>query len=85
MYGINNITKVISQLLVLLLSLIPLAIVLHILLGKTTNVFGGIVDTLVALLGQFGSNGLIGLIAFGLIVWVFSLVMSMGKTTTSSV
>ena len=34
--------------------------------------FGQVVDNLTGLVGKLGSNGLVGLIVLGLILWLFS-------------
>ena len=52
--------------------LLGLAIVATVLVGGSLPFFGGVVGNLVALVKDLGSNGLVGLIVLGIIVWVFS-------------
>ena len=54
------------------LVLIALAIVLSILVGGTLPFFGNVVTNLTDLVGKLGSNGLVGLIVLGIIMWLFS-------------
>jgi len=52
--------------------LLGLAIVATVLVGSALPFFGGVVGNLVALVKDLGSNGLVGLIVLGIIIWVFS-------------
>jgi hypothetical protein len=54
------------------LMLLTLAIVASILVGGTLPFFGGVVGNITALVKDLGSNGLVGLIAVGIIMWLFS-------------
>jgi hypothetical protein len=54
------------------LLLIALGIVVEILFGSTVPFFGGIITNLTALLSTLGENGLIGLIALSIILYLFS-------------
>ncbi|MFZ2146308.1 MAG: hypothetical protein WAV28_03735 [Sedimentisphaerales bacterium] len=53
------------------LLLIALGIAIEILFGNTVPFFGGIVANLTALLGTLGENGLVGLIALAIILFLF--------------
>lgn len=55
------------------LLLVALGIVLQILFGQTVAfVTGDIVGNLIALIKGLGDQGVVGLIALGIIVWLFS-------------
>jgi ABC-type enterochelin transport system permease subunit len=54
------------------LMLLALAIVASLLVGSNLPFFGAVVGNIVALIKDLGTNGLVGLIALGLIVWLFS-------------
>lgn len=54
------------------LMLLALAIVASLLVGGTLPFFGSVVSNIVALVKDLGSNGLVGLIAVGIIMWLFS-------------
>jgi hypothetical protein len=53
------------------LLLIALGIAVEILFGNTVPFFGGVVTNLTALLKILGDNGLVGLIALGIILFLF--------------
>ncbi len=53
------------------LLLIALGIVLEILFGPSVLFFGQIIPNLTALLSALGDNGLAGLIALAVILWLF--------------
>jgi hypothetical protein len=54
------------------LMLLALAIVAALLVGEKMPFFGGVVGNIIAMVGQLGSNGLVGLITLGVILWLFS-------------
>jgi ABC-type enterochelin transport system permease subunit len=54
------------------LMLLALAIVASLLVGSNLPFFGAVVGNIVALIKDLGANGLVGLIALGLILWLFS-------------
>ena len=54
------------------LMLLALAIVAALLVGGQLPFFGGVVANIIAMVQQMGSNGLVGLIALGIVVWLFS-------------
>jgi hypothetical protein len=51
---------------------LALAIVASLLVGSNLPFFGAVVGNIVALIKDLGANGLVGLIALGLILWLFS-------------
>jgi hypothetical protein len=54
------------------LMLLGLAIVAALLVGGQLPFFGGVVTNIIGMVKELGSNGLAGLIALGVIVWLFS-------------
>jgi len=54
------------------LMLLALATVAALLVGGTLPFFGGVVSNIVALVSDLGKNGLVGLIAVAIILWLFS-------------
>ncbi len=54
------------------LMLLALAIVAALLVGGSLPFFGGVVGNMIGLVKELGANGLVGLIALGLIMWLFS-------------
>jgi hypothetical protein len=53
------------------LLLIALGIAVEIIFGSTVPFFGGVVANLTTLLNSLGENGLVGLIALGIILFLF--------------
>jgi len=53
------------------LLLIAIGIAVEILFGKAVPFFGGVVANLTALLNTLGDNGLVGLIALSIILFLF--------------
>ncbi len=70
--AIEKIKRWIGQVTELGLLLVALAIVLQILLGNTIPFFGNVVGNLTGLIATLGNNGLVGLIAIGIILWLFA-------------
>jgi ABC-type enterochelin transport system permease subunit len=54
------------------LMLIALAIVVTLLVGPNIPFVGNVVGNLIALIKDLGANGLVGLIALGVILWLFA-------------
>jgi ABC-type enterochelin transport system permease subunit len=69
---IENIKGWIGALTDLGLMLLGLAIVAALLVGGNLPFFGAVVGNIVGLIKDLGANGLVGLIALGIIVWLFS-------------
>ena len=54
------------------LLLIAAAVVLEIIFGSTVPFIGvGILDNIIAITAKLGQDGLIGIIAIGIIVWLY--------------
>jgi len=53
------------------LLLVALGIIVEILFGSTVPFFSGIVQNLTVLINTLGENGLVGLIALSIILWLF--------------
>ena len=54
------------------LMLLALAIVAGLLVGEKLPFFSGVVGNIIGMVNQMGSNGLVGLITLGVILWLFS-------------
>jgi len=72
MNGLRQAKAIIGAITDLGLMLLGLAIITAILIGPTLPFFGGVVANLVGIVKQLGDNGLVGLIAAGIIIWLFS-------------
>ncbi len=68
----DEIRKWLGEITEILLLLIAIGIAVEILFGTTVPFFGGIVANLTSLLNTLGQNGLVGLIALGIILYLFS-------------
>ena len=72
MNGLQQVKAVIGAITDLGLMLLALAIVAAILVGPNLPFFGGVINNLAGVVKDLGSQGLVGLIAVGIIVWLFS-------------
>jgi hypothetical protein len=72
MKGIDIIKDWVGALTELALMLLALAIVLALLVGSNLPFFGTVSANIMAFVKDLGSNGLVGLITLGLILWLFS-------------
>lgn len=54
------------------LMLLALAIVAALLVGNNLPFFGGVVGNIIGMVKDLGANGLVGLIAVGIILWLFA-------------
>ena len=68
----NRIKSWIAQLTEIGLMLLALAIVAALLVGGSLPFFGSVVGNIVGIVKELGANGLAGLIALGIILWLFS-------------
>jgi hypothetical protein len=72
MKGIDIIKDWVGALTELALMLLALAIVLALLVGANLPFFGTVSANIMAFVKDLGSNGLVGLITLGIILWLFS-------------
>ncbi len=73
MDALNSVKSWIGALTDVVLMLLALAIVCA-MLDSVANLpfFGNVVTNIMAMVGELGKNGLVGLIALGIILWLFS-------------
>ena len=71
MHYLEEVKKVLGEITEIALLLVALGIVIEILFGQTVPFFGGIVANLTTLLSTLGENGLVGLIALAIILFLF--------------
>ena len=72
MNGLNTIKAWVGALTEVALMLLALGIALALLAGPQVPFLGNVVGNIVALIKDLGSNGIVGLIALGVIFWLFS-------------
>ena len=68
---LEEVKKWLGEITEISLLLIAIGIAVEILFGKAVPFFGGIVVNLTALLSTLGENGLVGLIALSIILFLF--------------
>ena len=71
MNALTQVKKWIGEIVEIALLLVALGITIEILFGATVPFFGGVVTNLTALISNLGENGLVGLIALAVILWLF--------------
>jgi hypothetical protein len=71
MQYVQEVKKLLGEITEIALLLVALGVVVEILFGKDVPFFGGIVANLTALLNTLGENGLVGLIALAIILFLF--------------
>ena len=71
MQYLGEIKKWIGEITEISLLLVAFGIVVQVLFGDVVPFFGGITTNLMGLLNGLGNNGLVGLIALGVILYLF--------------
>jgi hypothetical protein len=71
MHYLEEVKKWLGEITEVFLLLIALGIIAHILFGDGVPFFGSVVTNLTALITDLGENGLVGLIALGVILYLF--------------
>ena len=66
-----NVKKQIGAITDIAISLLALAIVATMLVGGSLPFFGNVVGSIIGLVNELGNAGLSGLIALGVILWLF--------------
>ena len=72
MKGIDTLKEWVGALTELGLMLLALAIVLSLLVGSQMPFFGTVTANIMGWVKEMGSNGLVGLITLGLVLWLFA-------------
>ena len=72
MQGLTTLKSWIGALTEVALMLLALGITLALLSGPDVPFLGKVTTNIIDLVKQLGSNGIVGLIALGVIVWLFS-------------
>ena len=72
MNGLQTFKMWVGGLTELVLMLLALAIACALLVGGTVPFFGNVTANIIAFVNDLGKNGLVGLIALGIILWLFS-------------
>lgn len=72
MKGMEIVKGWVAELTELALMLLALAIVLALLVGSNIPFFGSVTSNIMGWVKDLGSNGLVGLITLGIVLWLFS-------------
>ena len=71
MHYLEEVKKWLSEFTEIFLLLVALGIIANILFGETVPFVGSVVPNLTALIADLGENGLVGLIALAVILYLF--------------
>jgi hypothetical protein len=71
MRDFKKIKKWVVEITEISLLLVALGIVIEILFGDAVPLFGGTITNLIGLLSTLGENGLVGLVALGIVIYLF--------------
>ena len=69
---LEQVKRFLGEITEIALMLIAIGIAVEILFGATVPFFGGVVANLTALIANLGDNGLVGLIAMSVILYLFN-------------
>jgi hypothetical protein len=72
MDALHTVKSWIGALTEIMLMLLGLAIVAALLVGQTLPFFGNVTSNIMTFVKTLGDGGLVGLIALGIILWLFS-------------
>ena len=72
MNGLQSVKTWVGTLTEVVLMLLGLGIALSLLAGPSVPFLGDVVKNIIAMVGELGKNGVVGLIALGIILWLFS-------------
>lgn len=71
MRNVTKIKKSLAGIIEISLLLVAFGVVIEILFGNEVPFWGGIITNLIGLLSTLGENGLIGLVALGIVIYLF--------------
>lgn len=72
MNGLHTVKTWVGGLTEVALMLLALGIALALLAGPSVPFVGNVVANIIAMVSELGKNGIVGLIALGVILWLFS-------------
>jgi hypothetical protein len=75
---VNSVVDIINGITRIAMALVPLGIVLGVLFGANSELFNNVIINLINIIKLFSKESLIGLIALGVVIWLF------GKSGSSS-
>jgi hypothetical protein len=72
MHGLQTVKTWVGALTEVALMLLALGIAMALLAGPQVPFLGNVVANIIALVNELGKNGIVGLIALGVILWLFA-------------
>ena len=72
MNGLHTVKTWVGSLTEVVLMLLALGIALALLAGPQVPFLGNVVANIISMVNELGKNGIVGLIALGVILWLFS-------------
>jgi ABC-type enterochelin transport system permease subunit len=72
MNGLQTVKTWVGAMTEVALMLLALGIAMALLAGPQVPFLGNVVGNIVAMVNELGKNGIVGLIALGIILWLFS-------------
>ena len=80
MSTVNSVVDIINGITRIAMALVPLGIVLGVLFGANVDLFNNVIINLINIIKLFSKESLIGLIALGIVIWLFGISGSASKS-----
>ena len=77
---VNSVVDIINGFTRIAMALVPLGIVLGVLFGANVDLFNNVIINLINIIKLFSKESLIGLIALGIVIWLFGISGSSSKS-----
>ena len=77
---VNSVVDIINGITRIAMALVPLGIVLGVLFGANAALFNNVIINLINIIKLFSKESLIGLIALGIVIWLFGMSRSASKS-----
>ena len=78
---IKSVVNIINGITAIVLALVPLGIVLGIVFSQV-DIFSGVVVNLVNIIKMFAAEGLVGIIALAIVIWLFNISGAFAKSSS---
>jgi hypothetical protein len=76
---VNSVVDIINGITRIAMALVPLGIVLAVLFGANADLFNNVIVNLINVIKLFSKESLIGLIALGIVIWLFQVASNSSK------
>ncbi len=80
---VNSVVDIINGITRIAMALVPLGIVLGVLFGANADLFNNVIINLINIIKLFSKESLIGLIALGIVIWLFGISGSASKSESA--